>query len=206
MRFINITILVALCSLLNSCLLVVDGKIPTDAEVDPRLVGVWRMTEKTDSEVEVYGEDDVGIQEYAIFGKSQKDRYRLVMIDSFDDEDAPVASDVIARTIRADTWSFLILSYPKHADEKGEGADPVKMSHSMIVPYRFDEDGNLFAQLLFADNFEDANAAHPIKSSTDDNPFAPTIIKADWRSVRKFYEDKKIENLWDSVGKYRRLE
>ena len=205
-RITIIAITLAAAFGLSGCLLETETAIKPDPKVDPRLEGVWQITEKLPDEIRSdRDEDDIGVGGYIIIAalEGQDDTYKALAFDSFEVNTPSKFPEMLLSTRKHEGHNFLLVRLTEN--EKAKANDGELTFKNWVLDYEFNKSGELFLRFWNADDFEELQKAHPMEFDQVNQPFAPITLKGDEASLLSYYSDKKIRALLTSTGKYQRL-
>lgn len=196
---------------LPGCLIDTETAIRSDPKVDPRLAGVWQITDKLPHEVRGdRDEDDIGVNGYIIFsplenpnGEVDESTLKGIAIDRFERDSKSEFPEMLVSTRKHNGHNLMLVRLPDY--EKEEAKEGETTFKNWVLDYEFNEAGELFLRFWHVDNFAEMQEVHPMKFASSQQPFAPITLMGDENALLDFYTDPKIRALLTSMGKYRRL-
>lgn len=206
-----LVLLVAAEFTLAGCLIETETAIKPDPKVNPRLAGVWKITEKLPHEIRGdRDEDDIGVYGYIILaplenpdGSIDESTLKGLAFDSFERDSESKFPEMFVSTRRHKGHNLMLVRLADYEKEKvGEGEMTFK---NWVLDYEFNDGGELFLRFWYLDDFEEMLKVHPMKFDHPKKPFAPITLKGDEKALLDFYSDPKIRSLLISLGKYQRL-
>jgi hypothetical protein len=195
----------------SGCLLETETAITSDPKVDPRLEGVWQITPKQPNEVRGdRDEDDIGVYGYIIIaplknldGTIDPTTFKAFAIDSFERDSSNDFPEMFISTRKHKGRDLLLVRLADNEKAKAEPGNP--SFKNWVLDYEFSKSGDLFLRFWIVDDFEELQAARPMKFDHAKQPFSPITIKGDEASLLDYYTDPKVRALLTSLGKYRKL-
>jgi len=201
---------------LSSCLVDVESQIEPDAEVDKRLVGVWvcvpihedstvrkEAEEKAFEEENYREEDDIGINDYLIFGDSGEGALEILGVEKFSSDGPSIIKGRRAKTRSFEGRNYLLFELE---DEENDDEKPAK-SAKFVIEYAILDDGSLRLWFLYIDTLEEILAIHKMEVVLDnEGQFGGATIRGSSDELLKFYSDPKVAKLMLSAGRYKKLE
>jgi hypothetical protein len=197
-----LAVLIALA--VSGCLLEYETAITPDPKADPRLEGVWQITEKVPKEVRSDRDHvDVGVHGHIIFAKLDEGTYKGIMFDSFEKDSPSKFPEVLVSTKKYLGHSLLLVRRPEY--EKARSNEGDLKFKNWLADYEFNQRGELFLRFLSAEDLGELEEAHPMKFGHENKPFAPVTLKRSEEEILKFYGDPNVRALLTSCGKYQKL-
>lgn len=195
--------------MLSSCAVSVETPITADAELDDRLVGVWKPVWRSKDELGNQelprNMEDFVMNEMIIIGKTDDGFLKCVLIDGFDSGGFGVGAELIGKTRNYKRTNFVVaeIQPPPQPEEPEESGRP---AIHFVVEYEFGADGDLFFYGIHDGMFDKEARLPEIEHRVERSGFGEQVaITAMPDALLEWLVDPKVSDQRISLGKYRKM-